>query len=247
MNNLRNLPTSPWTLAKLSIGLLITILFLGATSMDALGFLGFGNTASWKEEVQLHDGSKIIVKRSQTYGGRGEIGQSPIKEHTITFALSGTEREITWKDEYSEDVGHSNFDLLALHMLKGTPYLIASAYGCLSYNKWGRPNPPYILFKYNGAAWQRIQLSELPLEFTSINLTHSASKHEVDSLVKQGIASAEMVKHLNSSLKQEQYKTIIRTPLAESALCPDWSSPRYTSPKAPISISPELNGRGKNK
>jgi len=68
---------------------------------------------SWKEEVLLHDGSKIVVERSQTYGGRHEIGQKPpIKEQEITFTLPGSSRSITWKSEYSEDIGRANFNLL---------------------------------------------------------------------------------------------------------------------------------------
>lgn len=107
---------------------------------------------SWKEEVLLHDGSKIIATRSQSRGGRGEIGQSPIKEQAITFKMPSSNKSITWKDKYSEDVGHSNFDLLALHILNGTPYITTSPYGPSAYKKWGSPNPPYIFFKHDGMA-----------------------------------------------------------------------------------------------
>ena len=142
------------------LGLLVAILIMG-TSMNVFGFLGFGNSASWKEEVLLHDGGKIIVKRSQSYGGRGEIGQTPpIKEQDITFTLPGTNKSITWKSEYSEDVGRANFKLLALHVLNGTPYIVAIPNLCLSYNKWGRPNPPYVFFKFASNEWARIPLSE---------------------------------------------------------------------------------------
>lgn len=211
--------------------------------MDAFGFLGFGKTASWKEEVLLHDGSKIVVERWQKHGGRGEVGQSPIKEHTITFTLPGTKKVITWKDEYSEEVGRSNFVLVALHILNTTPYIVASPHLLLAYNKWGRPNPPYVIFKFENNTWKRIQLPELPLEFKNINLVIFTSGHE-NKLVSQDMVSAEMVKKLNSSLKQEAYKTIIRTP--ETPGSPGaWSSPRYTSPKAPFPISPKLNGEEK--
>ena len=106
---------------------------------------------SWKEEVQLHDGSKIIVKRSLSYGGRGEIGQgAPIKEQEITFTVPKSNKTFTFKSEYSEDVGRANFYLLALHILDGTPYLVTEPNGCLAYNKWGRPNPPYVIFKHDG-------------------------------------------------------------------------------------------------
>lgn len=206
---------------KGTIGLLIIILLLGVTNMNASGFLGFGNSASWKEEVLLHDGSKIIVERWQKHGGRHEIGQKPpIKEQTITFTLPGTKQAITWKDEYGEDIGRSNFVLLALHILKATPYIITEPNLCLSYNKWGRPNPPYIVFKFDGAGWKRIQLPELPLEFKNINLVITTSGDEKE-IVSLGMVSAEKVKELNSSLTQEEYKTIVREQIQTAGLgCP---------------------------
>jgi hypothetical protein len=69
----------------------ISLMILGG-SMNACAIGG----SSWKEEVLLHDGRKLIVERSQTYGGRHEIGQTPpIKEQDITFTLPGTKRALT--------------------------------------------------------------------------------------------------------------------------------------------------------
>jgi len=50
-----------WPLAA-SVGLFVIIIFnsFGGSNSNAFSFLGFGNMASWKEEVQLHDGSKIF-------------------------------------------------------------------------------------------------------------------------------------------------------------------------------------------
>ena len=118
------------------------VLMMGVSMSADAGLFGFGGD-SWKEEVLLHDGSKIIAKRSLSYGGRREIGQgAPIKEQTISFTLPNSDKTITWSSEYSEDVGRANFNLLALHVLKGTPYIVTEPNLCLSYNKWGRPNPP---------------------------------------------------------------------------------------------------------
>lgn len=200
------------------------------------GIFGFGGD-SWKEEALLHDGSKIIVTRTQSHGGRGEIGQSPIKEQSISFTIPGANKPIVWNDDYSEDVGHSNFDLLALHIMNGTAYITNSADGCLSYGKWGRPNPPYILFKYDKGAWKRISLSEFPLEFQKINLVINTSAHEkklVAENIKLGFVSAGSINRLNSSLSQPEYKTILREPLDARDLCPQHSP----GPKAPIPITP---------
>ena len=152
------------------------LLMMGVSMNADAGLFGFGGD-SWKEEVLLHDGQKIIVERSQSYGGWSEPGQSgPIKEHTIRFALPGSNKTITWISEYGEDLGRANFNLLAVHVLNGIPYVVASPNLCLSYNKWGRPNPPYVFFKHDGIAWQRIALEAFPAEFKTINVVLSIQK-----------------------------------------------------------------------
>lgn len=195
----------------------IVLIFTLGMSMSAnAGLFGFGST-SWKEEVLLHDGSKIIVERSFSRGGRHEITQgSPIKEQDVTFTLPGTKQSITWKSEYSEDIGRSNFNLLALHILNGTPYVVASPNLCISYNKWGRPNPPYVFFKYDGKAWQRIPLAEFPAEFKEINVVITVGDYDfTEATKKSAVISAATVKKLNSELTQPEYKTILREPFAK--------------------------------
>ncbi len=178
-----------------TIGLILT---LGVSMSAEAGLFGFGGT-SWKEEVLLHDGSKIIVKRSQSYGGRHEIGQSgSIREQEITFTVPSTHKTLTFKCEYSEDIGGRNFQLLALHILNGTPHIVAEPVGCFAYNKWGRPNPPYVFFKHDGKEWQRIPLSEFPAVFKAINLVVSAANYDFEkTIAEQSVISAELVKKLN--------------------------------------------------
>lgn len=215
------------------------VLILGVSMSACAGLFGIGGT-SWKEEVLLHDGSKLIVERSFSRGGRHEIGQeSSIKEQDINFTLPGTHQSIAWKSEYSEDVGRSNFNLLALHILNGTPYVVASPNLCLSYNKWGRPNPPYVFFKYDGKAWQRIPLAEFPAEFKEMNVVITVDDaslfREID---KHKVVSVATIRELNGQLTQPEFKTILREALPESQLCPDWSSPRYRSFKPPLPMKP---------
>jgi hypothetical protein len=194
-------------LAKLGL-----LLMLGA-SLSACA--GLGGT-SWKEQVLLNDGSKIIVRRSQSYGGRHEIGQSiPVSEHTISFDLPGSGKKLSWTSEFGEDIGRTNFNLLALHILNGTAYLVAEPNLCLSYNKWGRPNPPYVIFRNDGREWQRIPISELPAEFKSINLivNNGRTKDIEWASAKLGYVPSDEVMDFNSSLSQPEYRTILREPL----------------------------------
>lgn len=183
---------------------------LTTISLSAFGFLGLGGD-SWKEEVLLHDGTRLIVKRSQSYGGRHEIGQPrPIKEHTIAFTLPNTNKTITWTSEYSDDLGRANFNLLAVHVLNGTLYIVAEPNLCPAYNKWGRPNPPYVFFKFDGKAWQRIPLEEFPAEFKTINVSLTLSGNDVKEMVNLGVVPWENIKERNSRLTQPELKTILR-------------------------------------
>jgi hypothetical protein len=200
-----------WRLQHMSI--FRFLLMMGISMSAQAGLFGFGGD-SWKEEVLLHDGSKMIVTRSQTYGGRHEIGQPPpIKEHTITFTLPHSDKTITWTSEYGEDIGRTNFYLLAVHVLNGTPYIVASLNSCLTYNKWGRPNPPYVFFKYDGKEWQRILLGEFPAQFRTINVALDIMGEEVKNLIKLSVVSSEKIKELNQHTTTPEYKTILREPV----------------------------------
>ena len=182
----------------------------------AAAMLGFGGT-SWKEEVLLHDGQKIILERSQSYGGRSEPG-GPIREHSIRFKLPGSNMPINWTSEYGPELGRTNFNLLAVHVLNATPYVVASPNLCLSYNKWGRPNPPYVFFRYENGAWQRIALEQFPAEFKTINVVLSIQKVQAEQLSGAALTSAEMVRELNAHIEKPEHKTILREPLPKERI-----------------------------
>ena len=187
--------------------------------MAGPGLLGLGT--SWQEEVLLHDGKTMVVDRSLSYGGRHELGQSaPIREQTVRFDLPDSGKTVTWTSEYSEDIGRANFNLLAVHILNDTPYIVAEPNLCLSYNKWGRPNPPYVLFRYDGTQWNRIPLSELPDVFKGINVVNNTKSH-AGKMMAVEIVTSEMIQRFNSSLRQPEYQTILREPKKPEDLCPE--------------------------
>lgn len=189
---------------------------LGWMLMMGASMSAFAETR-WKEEVLLHDGSKIIVERSVIRGGRHEIGQRPpIKEQGLSFTVPGTIREITWEDKYSEDIGTAGFLPLLVGAMKDTAYVVASPMGCLSYNKWGRPNPPYVVWQYRDNKWMRITLQELPAELKVPNVVFS-SPDDAAGRASDGVVSAATVSELNGSARQSEYKTILREPVADAS------------------------------
>ena len=185
------------------------LLIMGVSMSADASLFGLGGTR-WKEEVLLHDGSTIIVDRSVELGGRHELGQKPpIKEQSLTFTLPSTNQRVIWQDHYSLDVGSSNFNPMLLEIVNETAYVLVSPAGCLSYNKWGRPNPPYVVFQYQGKEWKRIALQELPAEIKLPNLVIS-SPDDAAKKLKNGLLSAEMIRQANEGFSQPEYRTILR-------------------------------------
>lgn len=154
--------------------------------------------------------------------------------------------------------------ILALHVLNSTPYIVASPNGCSAYNKFGRPNPPYVIFKYDDYKWQRIQFSEFPAEFKTLNLYIKLGRQDVKALVKYSPVSAEHIQEQNGKLTQHpEFQTILRDPIKHAELkkgndltgCEvlvriedGWATPSYveTMRKSKILLEKELECRRKN-
>jgi hypothetical protein len=199
---------------KTSLSKIIILIFIiiGVTSMNACGFLGLGGTTSWKEEVLLHDGTKIVIERLVNLGGKPTLDSRERRDldETVTFSLPGSNKKITWQTDFRDSKPEPNsLNLLVLDIVNGTPYIATYAAGCIAYNKWKRPNPPYIFFKYDGNNWQRIPLEEFPAEISKVNVIVGRPPAE---LLKP-FYTVEQVKKQNHNLHEEIYKTIVRTPL----------------------------------
>lgn len=170
----------------------IFLIFISGVNMNACSM--FGSSMSWKEEVLLHDGTKMIVSRSQTRSGAGEIGQgSPITEHSITFTPVGSSQSVIWKSESSANIRHANLNLLALDVVNGTPYIATSPRGCLVYEKWNRPNPPYIFFKYVDQRWMQVSVKEFPLEIQQPNVVIDMYSIEEIKNKEKNLASSRLL------------------------------------------------------
>ncbi len=219
------------------VSTLIAVVGMSACAM--VGALPFDGDR-WQEEVLLHDGGKIVVERMVKRGGRHEEGQKPsFKEQRLRFTVPSSNQTITWEDHYSEDLGQANFLPMALDIVGGTSYLVAYPMGCLSYNKWGRPNPPYVIFRYQDKEWTRIPLSELPTEFTTPNMIFSMPDIEVEKLGTRFV-SAEKIKRLIAGYQQPEYRTIFREMVKQGAGATSCLIPTTAAGKLMV---PEVDGK----
>jgi hypothetical protein len=192
---------------------------------------------SWKEEVKLHDGQVIISERHYNLAGFAYLDSSertPLDE-TVTFTLPSTNKKITWKNDFRDSVPEQNsLNHFRFDIVNSVPYLATYPAGCISYNKWGRPNPPQILFKYENEQWKRITLAELPPELIGMTANVIVGR-PASSLLKSFYEVAD-VNAKNAPISTVEYKTILRDPIRSAGegciktdyygkagwLSPDW-------------------------
>jgi len=177
------------------------------------------DTFKWKEEVLLHDGGILLVERFYNLGERAtpDSRERAALDETVTFSLPTTGKQITRKTDFQDSVPEPNsLNLLLLGVVQGVPYIATYPAGCIAYNKWGRPNPPYVFFKYDRNDWKRITLEEFPLE---LNTTNVIIGRPPTKLLKPFYTVTEVDKQ-NYDIHTKEYKTILREPLARER-CPD--------------------------
>lgn len=208
-NNLR--------ITKISkFGLLLVIGFSMVACAGAPA-LNSATTSDWKEEVVLHDGKILVVDRFfhlGEYPTADSHNRTPL-DQTLTFTLPGTTKRISWRTEYKNAVPEPNsLGPLLLDVVGGVPYLATSPAGCISYNKWGRPNPPYVLFKYVNDEWQRIPLEEFPPELVHANLMSRPDSRGLKSYY----SVAEIKEQMSGRNIAAYAKTILRETLPQTQI-----------------------------
>ncbi|MBI5556786.1 MAG: hypothetical protein HY885_04050 [Deltaproteobacteria bacterium] len=197
-------------ISQIVTGVVLAVLlstFAGCMTLAKDNPLGLGD--SWKEEVLLHDGTTLIAKRSQRYGGYPTIDSRSraLCEEEWEFTIPGTKQQVTWKNDGRNPPEGTSLTLIMLDFLNGVPYIATYPAGCISYNHWGRPNPPYVFFKHDGTSWQRIPLEEFPKEFTVTNVIIGRPEHAHRS----GIQPASTVKEENRRL-EPYLRVFVREP-----------------------------------
>lgn len=211
-------------------------------------------TYTWKEEVLLHDGKKIIVERTDIYDSsmNHEIGQGPpLAEHKTTFMIPGSSQTVTWKSDYRPKSDPDSLQLLALDFLDSVPYVATLAARCAAYDKWERPNPPYIFFKYVDG-WRHISLQEFPAKF-QINVIVVRRKKDKPKIFeadkKFGYVPAQTVEAINKEPGRSKHSyTLFREPIDLFMKCPEPTGPDglpvKKGYKAPYPVKPSSAADG---
>ena len=200
----------PYVILNRQNGMMKRIATLGLTLLLGSTLSACSSTMQWKEEVKLHDGQVIVAERCYTLGGFAYLDsreRTPLEE-TVTFNLPDN-KSIVWKNDFRDSVPEPNsLNHFRFDIVNGVPYLATYPAGCISYNKWGRPNPPQVLFKYEDKQWKRITLDELPQEL--IGTTANVIVGRPASSLLKSFYTVAGVNDKNRPISTPEYKTILR-------------------------------------
>jgi hypothetical protein len=126
----------------------MTLGFVLAT-MPLVGGCSGDEIISWTEEVRLLDGRVITVTQKR----RIDMKRMP-REAWLTFKLPEFgDKEIVW---------HESLETQVLNVYQGKLYVIGTTDTIDSFNRYGRPSPSYVGYRYDNGQWIRIQFGEIP-------------------------------------------------------------------------------------
>lgn len=174
-----------------------------------------GHSMDWQEEVLLHDGRIAIAERHYNLGGYSTLASTDRTaiSQTINFTVPSLKQRIVWETDFRDSVPEPNsLNLLLFDVVNSVPYIATYPAGCIAYNKWQRPNPPYVLFKYEQERWSRISMTEFPAELKNTNVSVGRPAAE---LLKP-YYTVEGVNQRNYYL-ESKYKAILRTAMENPA------------------------------
>jgi len=215
-------------------GMMKRIAKLGLILMLGSTISACSSSMRWKEEVKLHDGQIVIEERYVKLGGYLYLDSTERTslDETATFVMPKTQKRIVWKSDFRDSEPEPNsLNMIRFDVVNDIPYLATYPAGCIAYNKWGRPNPPQVFFKYANEQWQRIMPDALPpqlIGYSANVIVGRPASNLLKSFYTVGAVDAK-----NRPISTPEYKIIMREPL-ERERCPQYSS----SPKAPIPIKP---------
>lgn len=128
----------------------------------------------WTEEVKLHDGKVIQVKRRTELSATGfptaQRGHS--RYHELCYAPMG----VYWKS-------HPQYKPEAFDVLDGKAYMRVPLRGCAACMHHGFPASNTITFAWSGGKWTKVEEAEVPpqLRFNLLSRTHGDDDGSFDA------------------------------------------------------------------
>jgi hypothetical protein len=118
--------------------------------------------------VRLPDGRVVNLTRYQEFKGPHELGQPPTEsDYWFEFNHPDTGQVVRWQSD-------RDLETLALMMDGKTPVLMAKPAFGTSMSRYKCPNPPYLLFRFEGT-WKQVPIEKIPVKRLRVNMTFGPS------------------------------------------------------------------------
>lgn len=124
---------------------------------------GKEKTLDWHQEALLHDGRTLWVERHSERGSPFPGNSGLETGQTLAFSHPDTGERIEWRIP-------EGLQPVMLDFEQGVPYYVLDTYVSSDYSKWGCPNPPYLVYRYQQGKWKRVAFELLPAQFVILNL-----------------------------------------------------------------------------
>lgn len=178
----------------------INLKLTAALFLTAILIAGCATSPHWREEAKLPDGGTALVNRYLVYGNvlDQEFSESsqgrPVKGSGLRVELPSGGWSSWW-----EELG-----LYPLAVGRGDEgfYLATMPSLCGDYDKWGRPVPPYVFFRYEGREWKRVTLEFVPENMVNTNLAYVGRSSLPYVLTKDVVRPSDLGR-LNKGLSDE--------------------------------------------
>ncbi|MEW6677071.1 MAG: hypothetical protein AB1421_04045 [Pseudomonadota bacterium] len=123
-------------------------------------------TLVWDEEVKLHDGRVILIKRREASGGGG-FPVSGMNKRGLTqyYEFCYPEMGVYWRSR-----GSSRYQPEILDIVDGKVYVMVPLTGSFACMFHDYPATNAIYFVWEGGAWQKIPYEQFPKEIRRTNL-----------------------------------------------------------------------------
>jgi hypothetical protein len=108
----------------------------------------------WEEEVKLHDGKTVVVKRKVIKEFTAALGAPPYKHKESRISLANPIK-VEWRGD---------LEPIAFDVLERDAFVVIDLIGkggpC---QRYGNPNPPFVYFRSrDGGEWERVDAGTVP-------------------------------------------------------------------------------------
>jgi hypothetical protein len=139
----------------------------------------------WQEDVLQPDGSKLTVTRHYEYDSPG-YGGEPFADPSagsswLTFKDPNTGEVIKW-----EDGGGGHFFMVGLVYDGKTPLMLVMPARGGDMQHYGCPNPPYLVYAYQGRKWLSRPMASWPVKVFRANFSTLSDSERKDAIQQYG-------------------------------------------------------------